>query len=113
VMAVDLATRASKRYGGAVCLSGAILEPKLVPPAKSETTPIMLIHKVDDDCFSWEERYLPMKNILQQQGYATTCIERPYGGHHISLSDLVTTSEWIAPLLGIKDWRHPIHDEEE
>jgi len=107
VMALQMATHASKPFGGAVSMSGAILEPIKVPQAPKSHTPIMLVHNFDDGCFDWYERYLPMKISLLRRGYNVITKESRYGGHRITAGDIIEASRFFADSLGIEDWEHP------
>lgn len=60
--------------GGYFSLGGAIFEPHKVKKAWTKSK-VVLQHGLADDCFSWEERYLPMRNALQSNGYNLTRIE--------------------------------------
>jgi len=99
VMALQLAMRSEEKWAACVSLAGAILEPEKVEPAKNET-PIILQHNADDDCFKWHERYLPMREALEDNGYAVTRLERPFGRHTLYINDAVNVSKLLAPILG-------------
>ena len=86
VMAIQLAVNSDDQFAKVVSHAGAILDPKNLPQAKNNT-PILLIHAKDDDCFSWEERYLPMKKALEKQGFNITTKESEYGGHYMMSSE--------------------------
>ena len=66
VMAIQIATVFNETFAFVVSHNGAILEPEEIKEC-SLKTPIMLIHSKNDDCFSWEERYLPMKEALLEK----------------------------------------------
>jgi len=99
VLALQIAIRSAERWCACVSLAGAILEPDKVPAAKSDT-PIILQHNADDDCFKWFERYLPMRQALEGNGYNVTRLERPFGNHTLYINDAVNVSKLIAPSLG-------------
>lgn len=99
VLALQLIMRSEEAWGGCVSLAGAILEPKKVPEAKNQT-PVILQHNMDDQCFKWDERYLPMKSALEAKGYNLTCLERPFGNHTLYINDAVNVSKVISKTLG-------------
>lgn len=86
VMSLQLVSNSTEEFAGVVSHAGAILDPENLPQAKNKT-PILLIHAQDDDCFSWDERYLPMKKALENQGYNLTVKESEFGGHYMSSSE--------------------------
>jgi predicted esterase len=94
VMAIQVATQTTRPYAAVVSHNGAILEPHLLPKS-SNKTPFLLIHSKDDDCFYWEERYLPMKNAFQSQEYVTETHEVECGGHYIHPNDVELAANWI------------------
>ena len=94
VMAIQTAAYSQEPFGAVVVHAGAILEPDELPPAK-HNTPFLLIHSEDDDCFFWEERYLPMKKALMDQGYEIYTSEGPVGGHRIFSEDILEGAEFI------------------
>jgi len=102
VMAIQLCAYSNTRFAGAVCLAGAILEPNELPPAPNDT-PILLQHNEDDDCFKWDERYLPMKEALGNKGYNVFHHERDFGGHNISLKEARLTQYFLASKLGYSE----------
>lgn len=87
VMAIQLCAKSDSNYAAVVSLCGAILEPENLPEAKN-TTPILLQHNIDDLCFSWEERYLPMKKALKRKKYNISVKEKDYGGHGLVRKDI-------------------------
>lgn len=88
VMALQILAYTDKNYAGCVSHAGAILDPENLPQAQNNT-PILLIHTEDDDCFEWEERYLPMKKALLKQGFNVTTKELSYGGHQMDIEDSI------------------------
>ena len=86
VMAIQLAANSNEEFAAVVSHAGAILDPDNLPQAKNKT-PILLIHSEDDDCFSWEERYLPMKKALAIQGFNLSVNEVVHGGHYMLASE--------------------------
>lgn len=97
-----------KRFhpGAIIVLCGACLEPEKVPSYKNHS-PIMLVHNQDDQCFEWEERYLPMKEALVKNNHDVQFVEKRYGGHMVQWEDLLPISDFIAEKLGIEGWEHP------
>ncbi len=87
VTAVHWATHTKDPVASVICHSGAILEPSNVPAAKHDC-PIILNHGMDDTCFNWEERYLPMKKALVKNKYNAWFVERKSGNHHVYRSDI-------------------------
>lgn len=94
VMALELAIRFQDSYKMVFCHSGAILEPENVQKCRISTK-IMLIHHEDDICFSWEERYLPMRESLDKNGYNLEICEKIYGNHLIFKDDVIATKNLI------------------
>ena len=99
VVALQLAIRSDQAWGGCVSLGGAILEPEKVAAAKNNT-PIILQHNADDECFKWYERYLPMRDALEANGYNVTRLERPFGHHTFYVNDAVNVATLVALTLG-------------
>lgn len=94
VMAIQVAAQTSRPYAAVVSHNGAILQPDLLPKS-SVDTPFLLIHRKDDDCFYWDERFVPMKNAFQSQGYMTETHELESGGHFIHAEDIELAAKWI------------------
>jgi len=63
----------------------------------------MLIHSSDDNCFSWEERYLPMKNAMIAKNYNLFFLEKKEDGHAITDNDLYFVSSYISNLFKYSD----------
>lgn len=99
VMALQVLAASRKPFAACVSFAGAILEPERMPKATTKT-PVLLRHAVDDDCFNWEERYLPMKKALIEKDYNVYVSEKPYGGHGIEVHDAQVIGRWLAPFLG-------------
>lgn len=99
VLAIQMAALAKQPFAAVVSMAGAILEPDEMPVATNQT-PILLRHAIDDDCFSWEERYLPMKNSLLDRGYNLYASEKNRGGHGINLEDVIISARFIGQELG-------------
>jgi predicted esterase len=105
VAAVHWATKTMKPVAAVVCHSGAILEPWNVPKATHEM-PIILNHGMDDYCFEWEERYMPMKRALLRRGYNAWFAEREEGNHHVHFGDVACCKDLFKNTFGIKlDWQ--------
>jgi predicted esterase len=99
VMALQMCSRSYHPFAGIASVSGAILDPASLKPAKHDT-PILIRHNIDDDCFKWEERYLPMKEALQEKNYNVSLVEGQEGGHGLSRYDAELAGNFLAPLLG-------------
>jgi predicted esterase len=99
VLAIQLAAVSRQPFAGIVSLAGAILEPDKLPPAPNKT-PILLQHNQDDDCFKWDERYLPMKKVLIDRGYNVFVCERDEGGHSVCMADANLIEKFLGPYLG-------------
>lgn len=98
VTAVHWATRAL-RPAAVICHSGAVLEPHRVPMAGHDR-PIVLNHAQDDDCFGWEERYLPMRHALSKNNYNVWLAERESGNHHVYHSDVSCVKDLFEKTFG-------------
>ncbi len=96
VMAIETAAHSTEPFAAVICHSGAILEPSLLPRAKHPDMPVLLTHNFDDDCFAWDERYLPMRDALVDNGYKTLTLEREFGRHRLSYCDIEAASYFIA-----------------
>lgn len=83
VMAIQIAANSEQSFAAVISHAGAILDPTSLPAAKNDT-PFLLLHAKDDDCFSWDERYLPMKKALIEKGYEIDTFEKENGGHYMS-----------------------------
>lgn len=85
VMALELASRTENPFAGVICHSGAILDIEGVKECSEEkkNMPIWLYHQKDDEVFSWDERYIPMKNTLITKRYNTNSYESTFGNHTI------------------------------
>jgi phospholipase/carboxylesterase len=94
VMAIQAAAWSDKPYAAVVAHNGAILEPSDLPRARHDT-PFLLLHNENDDCFSWDERYLPMKIALIDKRYNLEVIENDVGGHYISPEDVGLAGDWL------------------
>jgi predicted esterase len=75
VLAIQTAINSKEPYAGVIVHSGAIYEPNKMPTCR-QTTPFLLTHGKQDDMFEWDERYVPMKQILLNLKYPVCCSER-------------------------------------
>ena len=64
-------------------------------PKNSKNKECLLIHNRDDDCFAWEERYLPTRNTLVASGYDVTTVEGSFGGHSMTPRDVAFVSTYL------------------
>lgn len=94
VMAIQIAAHTDKAFHSVVSHNGAILAPEELPKSSHETK-YFVLHNENDDCFSWEERYLPMKNALLERGYDLEVYENEVGGHYIAPEDVEEVGLWI------------------
>lgn len=99
VMANYVGINSNKEYAGFVSHSGAILEPKFVPKCKFSSVPFVLTHSENDEDFSWDERYIPMKNSLIDNGYNLKFLES-MNGHCISDDEIEFAALSICDRLG-------------
>jgi predicted esterase len=99
VVALQVAMQASVPFRACVSLAGAILEPDKVTPATDDRF-FVLLHRRSDECFKWEERYLPMKRALKKHKYNIRCLEGHFGGHILRREDAVHLRPILAPCLG-------------
>lgn len=95
VVAIQTAIYADEPFAAVVSHAGAILQPDSLPVAEHRT-PFLLIHSKDDNCFSWEERYLPMKSALEKQGYNIECKEHEQNGHSVTAEDIEIASTFLS-----------------
>ena len=102
VLAIQVAADTDRPFGAVVAHNGAILEPENMLPARNDT-PYLVFHNMDDDCFEWEERYLPMKLSLVINDYHVDYIESEIGGHYIAREDVEAAGRWIKKTLN-----HPV-----
>lgn len=99
VMAVHAGIHLPYHFPAVFCHSGTILEPHKVPPCSKSNTAFFLFHSKDDKCFTWEERYLPMKYALSDAEYLTQVIERKNVGHSLHQKDSEIGSEIASQIL--------------
>lgn len=111
VMAIQLASRSQEPFAAVVSHAGAILDPYSLRACDHPDMPFLLIHSQNDDCFDWHERYLPMKKALREQGYNVSCIEKEYGGHGVSATDIAQAAIFLAARFGgYTNWKHSSED---
>lgn len=105
VMALYCSVYLPYKFPVIVSHAGAILDPQLFPKCSEEKLeiPIVLFHNMDDIVFSWEERYKPMRKCLKQKGYRVTTAEKKWGGHGVSVADIVTMSRFVSKHLKCKN----------
>ena len=94
VIALGLACNFSDEYKLVISHSGAILEPGCLKECEVNTK-FLLYHRKDDFCFDWDERYVPMKNALVNQGYNVFFKEDLYGNHTIYKNDVEEIQNFI------------------
>lgn len=111
VMALQLAAITKEQYAAVVSMAGAILDPDDLPEDQSQT-PILLRHAIDDMCFSWEERFLPMKKALIEKNYSVFTSEKNYGGHKVSREDAFIIGKFISSNLGYEEIYHYDNDDD-
>ena len=108
VMALEVAAASKTRFASVTCACGTILEPANFPDCKHPDMPVLLVHNKDDDCFDWDERYIPMKKALHRKRYNVYTLEQPFGGHLIFSHEFVAISQVVGRSLGYgEDWVHP------
>ena len=101
VMALKVIECSEYNFAGVVALSGVVLDPVSLRPA-SNNTPLLLKHSFDDECFEWEERYVPSRDALIARGYNVTVEEKQDGGHGVTLADIHAAGRFLRPKLGYR-----------
>lgn len=99
VMANYVGFNSKEEYAGFVSHSGAVLEPDFVPKCKFEFMPFVLTHSKNDDVFSWEERYIPMKNSFIANNYNLKVLES-LNRHFISDEEIEFAALSVCDRLG-------------
>ena len=99
VMTIQSIVRSEEPLAAGIVHAGAILDPDALPECECDT-PLLVIHSQNDDCFEWEERYLPMKNALKDKGYNAFFIEKQSGGHIIQMQDIAIAGYFLNHILG-------------
>lgn len=106
VMAIQVAAYSENPFAAVISHNGAILAPDELPESKHKT-PIFLIHSKNDECFGWEERYLPMKKALLKKGYTVELCEKEDGDHSIDPEDIADAAIFLADILEYpQEWTH-------
>lgn len=105
VVAVKIATSSTDSYGAVVSHNGAILDTYNVSNSKNNT-PFLLLHNKNDNCFTWEERYLPMKNTLLEKEYNLNVLEYDDGYHDILKEDVENVGLWIKTIFNHSNKEH-------
>ncbi len=97
-MSIQTALCSDLPYAAVICHNGAILEPENLNLSKNDM-PFLLFHNSDDNCFTWEERYLPTKKSLIEKKYNVTFEENNSSGHNIDSRDVRQAIEFIRLLI--------------
>ena len=90
-------------FGCVVAHAGAILDPAMVPPC-GEHCPILLTHSRDDIIFEWQERYLPMLESLQNNGYSVYTATEEDCGHGITGRQFKIAKRFIETIIRPNDY---------
>lgn len=99
VMANYVGINSDEEYAGFVSHSGAILEPSNVRKCRFKSMPFVLTHSKNDNVFSWDERYLPMKNSFIDNNYNLKNLES-LNRHSISDKEIEFAALSICDRLG-------------
>lgn len=94
VMALELMAHNKKNFHSVISHAGAILRNENFPKCKNGT-PILLIHNEDDDCFYWDERFVPMCQCLKDKEYWFKVATQPVGGHTITATDIKLATDFM------------------
>ena len=98
VVALSIVTYLQAPYGMAISHSGAILDLERIKNC-SVPTKIKLIHRWDDLCFSWDERYVPMKTTLENKNYNLEFQESGFGNHMVYKNDIIEIKNWVSDFV--------------
>ena len=98
VVSLQLAIKFQDPYKLIICHSGAILNPECVSKSQIDTS-FVLIHHQDDFCFSWDERYIPMRKSLRDNDYKVMTIESVSGNHTIYNNELKNIKNLISEIV--------------
>ena len=98
VVSLQLAIKFQDPYKLIICHSGAILNPECVSKSQIDTS-FVLIHHQDDFCFSWDERYIPMRKSLCDNDYKVMTIESVSGNHTIYNNELKNIKNLISEIV--------------
>lgn len=101
VMSLKVIEGSEMNFAGCVCLSGVVLDPLNLRPAMNNT-PILLKHNFDDECFGWEDRYIPSRDALIAKGYNITVEEKQDGGHGVKLEDIHMAGRFLRSRFGYR-----------
>jgi predicted esterase len=110
VMTINVMAHSVEPLAGGVCLAGAILNPKQLPKCPTGA-PLIVQHNMDDNCFKWDERYVPMQKALQKQKYPVDFVERYHGGHQVSHLDVRLLRDFFSKRFGYYDDYEVIENE--
>jgi phospholipase/carboxylesterase len=86
-------------FGCVVSHAGAILDPAMVSECQFPECPILLAHSQDDIIFDWQERYLPMLESLQNNGYRVYTTTETNAGHGITERQFKISKRFIEESL--------------
>lgn len=110
VMTIQTVALSGTPLAAGIVHAGAILDVDALPEAKHDT-PLLVFHNVDDYCFDWEERYIPMKHALKSKGYSCYFIERKRGSHQVLHNDIIITGYFLSKIFGYpEDWQHSLDE---
>lgn len=106
VMTIQTVALSDRPLAAGIVHAGAILDPDSLPTAK-HATPLLVFHNVDDSCFDWYERYIPMKIALKEKGYKTYFVEKERGNHQILFHDIIIAGFFLSKIFGYdQQWKH-------
>lgn len=105
VIGLLTACYSSSPFGCVVAHAGAVLDPDMIPICQFPQSPILLTHSMDDIVFEWNERYVPMLETLQINGYKVYTATEANAGHSISNRHLKISRRFIQTVLKIHDCR--------
>jgi predicted esterase len=86
VLGIEIATKSNFEYAAIFSHSGAVLEPENMILCNKKTK-FFLVHSEDDNCFSWQERFVPMRDCLVENKYSIEVLQKKNGGHSICKND--------------------------
>ena len=99
VVGLLTAMYSSVPFGCVVSHAGAILDTDMVPACQFKSCPILLTHSRDDIIFDWQERYLPMLETLQNNGYTVYTATEMDVGHGITNRQFRIAKRFIEAVL--------------
>jgi predicted esterase len=99
VMAIQIAAYSKNPYAAVVSHSGAIFNRNSLPCCVNPQTLYLLTHNQDDNCFSWQDRYIPMKKTLIKKGYHVKTLESHGGGHMVNERDWKISASLLSETL--------------